>query len=197
VNDLEREKGKGLNLWYLKDVLFRRKWLGKKYHTPGFGLAAQLFSSLAREIVDTMGPGEGEALIRKAVERFGRERGQRIAARVKSLGKPLSFKNWLIYTDIDGSNFPVKPYIDNGDLVAPVTECAFIKAAEEWGMKEYAARYCKYVDHAILAGYNPDITLDLKTRHETGKDHCLFRYIIREKAIGKGNKEAESDGIGA
>jgi hypothetical protein len=180
MNDLEREKKKGLSIWYLKDVLIRRRLIGKKYQTPGFGLAAQLFATMCRTIIKKLGPDEGEALIREAVQAFGRERGRRIAQRVKALGKPLSIKNWLIYTDIDGGNFPVKPYIDNNDLVAPVAECSFNRAAREWGLEEYSCLYCRDADYAILEGYNPDIKLILKQRHETGKDHCLFRYIIRE-----------------
>ena len=180
VNDLEREKKKGLSIWYLKDVLFKRLILRKKYHTPGFGLAAQLFACMAKHIIDELGPEKGEQLIKKAVEEFGRQRGSRIAERVKALGKPLSFKNWLTYTDIDSGNFPVSPRSENGDLLAPVTECSFNKAAEQWDMVDYSSLYCKYADYAILEGYNPDVKLVLEQRHATGKDHCLFRYIMKD-----------------
>ena len=180
MNDLQREKKKGMSIWYLKDVLFKRFLIGKKYQTPGFGLAAQLFSVLCRHIIKKLGPEAGEALIKEAVEEFGRERGKRIAEKVSALGKPLSFKNWLIYTDIDGSNFPVKPGIVNNNLHAPVTGCSFNKAARDWGLGEYSRLYCKYADYAILEGYNPDVKLILETRHDTGKDHCLFQYIMKE-----------------
>ncbi|PKL40511.1 MAG: hypothetical protein CVV44_02590 [Spirochaetae bacterium HGW-Spirochaetae-1] len=180
MDDLQREKKKGLSMGYLKDVLFRRKLIGKKYQTPGFGLTAQLFASMSKVIIERLGPDEGEKLIREAVENFGRERGRRIAQRVTALGKPLSFKNWLIYTDIDGANFPVKPYLDNADLLAPVTTCSFHAAAREWGLEEYANIYCKYADFAILDGYNPHVKLELEQRFKTGKDHCLFRYIVKD-----------------
>jgi len=35
MDDLKREKSKGLSCWYLKDVLLKRIMIGKKYHTPG------------------------------------------------------------------------------------------------------------------------------------------------------------------
>lgn len=181
MNDLQHEKKKGMNIWYLKDVFPRRFSIGKKYHTPGFGLAAQLFAVMCKFIIKKLGPEEGEALIKEAVEYFGRERGKRIAERVTALGKPLSFKNWLIYTDIDGGNFPVKPQVKGGDLYAPVTGCSFNNAAAEWGLQEYSKLYCKYADYAILEGYNPDVKLILNTRHDTGNDHCLFRYIMKEE----------------
>ncbi|MBN1636263.1 MAG: L-2-amino-thiazoline-4-carboxylic acid hydrolase [Deltaproteobacteria bacterium] len=180
MNDLKREKKKGLSRWYLKDVLLRRRIVGDTYHTPGFGLAAQLFAVMCKFIIEKLGPEKGEALIKEAVEYFGRERGKHIATVVRDQGKPLSFKNWLIFTDIDGANFPVKPFIDNHDLVADVGKCSFITAAEKWGLGEYAALYCKYADYAILDGYNPDVKLQLETRHDTNKDHCRFRYIMKE-----------------
>ena len=181
MDDLEREKKKGLDRWYLKDVLLKRKLLGDKYHTPGFGLAAELFASMCKAIIEKLGPDEGEAVIKEAVEYFGRQRGKRIAETVKQMGKPLSFKNWLIYSDISGENFAVKPDLDNGDLVVQVGTCQFMKAAEKWDLGEYAKIYCKYADYAILEGYNPDIKLVLEDRGKTGKDHCLFRYLMKEE----------------
>jgi hypothetical protein len=105
MDDLTREKKNGFSYWYMKDVLFRRRFAGDTYHTEGFGLAAQLFAVMSRYIMEKDGPLKGEALIKEAVESFGRERGKRIAQTVESLGKPLTLKNWLIYSDIDGSNF--------------------------------------------------------------------------------------------
>ena len=119
-------------------------------------------------------------MIPSANKDFGRERGKRIAQKVTSLGKPLSFKNWLIYTDIDGGNFRAQPHIENDDLVAEVMECSFHKAAESWGLEEYSSLYCKYADYAILDGYNPDVRLKLEQRYKTRKDHCLFRYGMKE-----------------
>lgn len=181
MDDLTREKRKGFSLWYMKDVLFKRFFLKDTYHTPGFGLASQLFAMTAKSIIDRLGPEDGEKLIKEAAENFGRERGARIAAVVKAQGKPLSLKNWLIYSDIAGSNFEAKASLDNHDLVLQVKRCAFIEAATAWGLKDYARLYCKYVDYAILDGYNPEVSLELKSRHETGKDHCLFRYCMQAR----------------
>ncbi len=186
MDDLQREKEKGLDPWYVKDV-FPRKWLMKSRHqTPGFGLAAQLFAVMCKFIIAKLGPEEGESLIREAVEYFGRERGKRIAEKVKKMNKPLSLKNWILYTDVSSANFPVHVRFENGDLAADVYACSFNKAAEEWGLGEYSAYYCKYADYAILEGYNPDVKLELEQRQKTGCDHCKFRYIMKED--NKGSK---------
>ena len=180
MDDLKREKKKGFSLWYMKDVILRRKLLKNTFHTPGFGFAAQLFAVMSRLIIEKQGPAEGEALIREAVEFFGRERGKSIARLVTGLSKPLTLKNWLIYSDIDGMNFEAKASISNHDLVVKVYRCTFIEAAEKWDLREYASYYCKYVDYAILNGYNPDVKLELLSRHDSGKDHCLLHYIMKE-----------------
>ena len=181
MKDLEREKEVGFDMDYLSDVLDKKKEIGIKYQTPGFGLAAQLFSSVAKFVIDKLGAKEGEQLLKEAVEYFGKERGKRIAERVKAEKKPLTFKNWLIYTDIDSSNFRPIASVDDNDFIAKIRHCTFYDAAEEWGLSEYAKIYCKYVDYKILEGYNPDITLILKERQASGKNYCIFRYIMQEK----------------
>lgn len=181
MNELDREKKSGLSYPYLIRVLFMRLKIGKKYQTPGFGLSAQLFATVAKHVIRQLGPDEGEKLLKGAIEEFGRERGRRIAETVRRRQKPLSLRNWLIYTDISPENFDAKPSFPAGDLEACVGECTFIESAKKWGLGDYAKIYCKYADYAILEGYNPDVTLVLKDRHATGKDHCLFRYIMKEE----------------
>lgn len=181
MDEISREKEKGFDFEYLGDVPQKKQALGARYQTPGFGFAAQLFSLTARRLIEKLGEEEGEAVLRVAVEEFGRERGRNIAERVKGLGLPLSFKNWLIYADIDSSaNFAALPAIENGDLVVRVDSCTFFEAARSWKLEQYAHIYCRNVDYAILAGYNPDIKLILTERSAAGKDHCVFRYIMKE-----------------
>jgi hypothetical protein len=180
MDDLKREKEKGFDMEYIGDVLDQRRDLKGKYYTPGFGLGAQLFSCMAKHVVKKLGTEEGEKLIKDAVEEFGLERGKRIAEKVKALGKPLSFKNWLIYSDIDTLNFKPISSIENGDFIAKIKKCTFFNAATEWGLEEYSKMYCDYVDYKILEGYNPDIKLVLKQRQDMGTNRCVFRYIMKE-----------------
>lgn len=181
MDDLQVEKAEGFSWEYLGEVPREKQDAGERYLTPEFGLAAQLFASVARAVIDRLGPEQGEALLKEAVDYFGEQRGARIAERVKAEGKPLTFKNWLIHTDIDTArNFVNIPELDSGDLVVKVADCTFHDAAEQWGLGDYARIYCKYADHAILRGYNPDIKLVLAPRQETGEGHCVFRYIMKE-----------------
>lgn len=180
MEDLKREKEKGVDFEYLSNVLDKKKEAGDKYLTPGFGLASQLFCSVAKFVVERLGLEEGEKLLKSAVEYFGKERGKRIAEKVTAAGLPLTFKNWLIYTDIDSINFRPIADIEKGDFIAKIKHCTFYDAAKEWGLEDYAKYYCKYVDYKILEGYNPDIKLKLEDRHTTGKSRCIFRYTMKE-----------------
>lgn len=181
MNDIDREKSAGFDFEYLMTVPQEKEALGDAYQTPGFGIGAQLFATVAKAVIERLGKEEGEKLLKDAVERFGRERGRRIAEQVKAAGKPLTFKNWLIYTDIDTSrNFQVEPSIEDGDLVAKISNCTFYESAARWGLGDYANIYCTYVDYAILDGYNPDIKLILKQRGPSPQDCCVFRYIMKE-----------------
>ncbi|MCP4763573.1 MAG: L-2-amino-thiazoline-4-carboxylic acid hydrolase [archaeon] len=180
MDDLEREKKIGFDIEYIANVLDQRRDLKGKYYTPGFGLAAQLFSCMAKHIVKKLGAEEGEKVVKDAVEEFGLERGKRIAEKVKALGKPLSFKNWLVYSDIDTINFKPISSVSNEDFITKIKKCTFYNAAAEWGLEEYSKMYCNYVDYKIVEGYNPDILLKLEQRQDTGKKRCVFQYTMKE-----------------
>lgn len=180
MEDMKKEQSEGFDWIYLADVLTQKEKLGDKYQIPGFGLTAVLFAFTARALLQEHGAEKGEALLKKAVQDFGRARGKRIAAIVTEMGKPLTFKNWLVYSDIDSRNFDPQPDLDNDDLVVKTGTCTFWNAAQAFGLGDIARFYCKYVDCAILEGYNPAIKLILEDRHQSGKDHCVFRYIMKE-----------------
>jgi len=192
MDDLVREKEKGFDSEYLNDVLDKKVEVGDKYQTPGFGLAAQLFSTVAKHVIEKIGPEKGEKLLKEAVEEFGYMRGISIANKVKAENKPLTFKNWLIYTDIDSlKNFRPITSIPNADFLVKVKHCTFYNAAEEWGLGEFAKIYCKYVDYKILEGYNSAIKLQLEPRQFTGKNRCVFRYIMKEENKLKPKKNGD------
>jgi hypothetical protein len=180
MEDLKKEKTEGFDWAYMADVLTKKKDIGEKYQIPGFGLAAVLFAFTGKAVLQELGQEKGEILLKKAIEDFGRARGKRIASIVTSLGMPLTLKNWLIYSDINSYNFDPHPDLDCDDLVVKAGACTFWNAAQEFGLQDVAKLYCKYVDYAILEGYNPEVKLVLEDRHQSGKDHCVFRYIMKE-----------------
>ncbi len=181
MDELEREKKEGLSWDYLADVPAKKDEIGDKYQIPGWGLGATLFSFAAKAVIDELGPEKGEALLKKAIEEFGRARGRRIAGIVKGLGKPLTFKNYLIYSDVDPRNTHPQPVdIVNGDFIMKTGECVLWNTAGEFGLRDFSSFFCKYFDDGVLDGYNQDIKLTKAYRYQTGKDHCVFRWIMKE-----------------
>ena len=181
MDELEKEKKEGLSWEYLASVLTQQEEIGDKYKIPGWGLGATLFSFAAKAVIEELGPEKGEALLKKAIEEFGRERGKRIAGIVKGLGKPLTLKNWFIYNDMDPQNTNPQPIdIVNGDYLMKTGECVLFNTTREFSLSDFSQYFCKYDDQAVFEGYNPDIKLIKDYRYQTGKDHCVFRYVIKE-----------------
>jgi hypothetical protein len=181
MDELEKEKKEGLSWDYLAGVLTEQKEIGDKYKITGWGLGAALFSFAAKAVIEELGLEKGEALLKKAIEEFGRERGKRIAGIVKGLGKPLTLKNWFIYNDMYPQNTNPQPIdIVNGDYIMKTGECVLFNTTREFGLSDFSQFFCKYDDEAVFEGYNPDIKLLKDYRYQTGKDHCVFRYIIKE-----------------
>jgi len=181
MDELEKEKKEGLSWDYLADVLPKKEEIGSKYQIPSWGLGTSLFSSVAKAVIEELGPDKGEALLKKAIEEFDRARGRRIAGIVEGLGEPLTLKNWFIYGDMDPRNSNPQPIdIVNGDYLMKTGECVLWNTAGEFGLRDFSQFFCKYADEAVLEGYNPDIKLIKNYRYQTGKDHCLFRFITKE-----------------
>jgi len=180
MNELEIEKQQGISWDYLADIPAKRKEIGDKYHFNGWGLGAVQFSFLAKAVIEELGPQKGEALVRKAVEEFGRARGRRIAGIVKGLGKPLSLKNFLIYGDFDSTSFKSRADIIDSELEVKWGKCDQWDTAQEFGVGDYWKISCRYFDDALKDGYNPEIGMIKETRHDTGQSHCMLRYITRD-----------------
>ena len=182
MNDLDREKKKGLSLLYLVRVLFMRKELGPEIPDPGLRPGGPALRHGREACHRPPGPGGG----RKADPGRGRgvregagpaDRGNRAGPREAALAQELAH----LHRHKRRRILPPGPTFPDGDLEACVGACTFIGAARKWGLVDYARLYCKYADYAILGGYNPDVTLVLRDRHSTGTDECVFRYIMKEE----------------
>jgi hypothetical protein len=180
MDELEIEKKQGISWDYLADIPAKRKEIGDKYQFNGWGLGAVQFSYLAKAVIEELGPEKGEVLIKKAVEEYGRARGRRIAEVVKGLGKPLSLKNFLIYADMDTQSFKSRADIVDNDLEIKWGKCDHWDTALEFGVGDYWKFSCKYLDDAIQEGYNPETKVIKETRHDSGKNHCMLRYVTRD-----------------
>jgi predicted hydrocarbon binding protein len=173
-------KNEGFTNDDLMDILKEQKEVGNTYKTHFFAMFSQLFCTITEEIIDQFGE-KGKNVIIEAVKKYGEERGRRIAENIRSMGKELTMKNFLIYGDLDSSSIlKYKPTIVDGNLEIIVRDCVFCNGCQEWNKLEYGKFYCQYIDEAVLKAYNPNLTLEIPSRMPMGDKKCHFRYIIKK-----------------
>jgi hypothetical protein len=180
VNEIQKERAKGISWEYLGEVMKKKAALEGKQLTSMPSLMGQMFAVFAKTVIDALGKEKGEALVREAVMTFGAVRGKRIAEKVKGQGLELTFANFLIYMDLDSSAaLTFTPSIEDGNMLLSISRCAFAEGAQAVGLEEYFHYYCKWVDNAIIEGYNPDLVLEIPQTISGGADACIFRYLIK------------------
>ena len=179
MDEIQKEKSEGLSWDYLGEMMKEKAELSGRYITSMPALMGQMFAVFAKTVIDEVGIEKGEAIIKKAVEDFGLTRGKRIAEKVKARGLALSFKNFLVYMDLDtaAANTSV-PNLDGKDLTVTIDRCFILDGARDLGLERYYHYYCQWIDRAILFGYNPDLTIEITKTLSGGDDTCFFRYIV-------------------
>ncbi len=164
----------------LMDILNGQKEVGNQYKSHFFSMFAQLFCTITEEVISEFGE-RGKEVIEKSVQKYGEERGKRIAELVKSLGKELTLKNFFIYGDLDGKNtLKYKPKVVDGNFEIVGRKCVFCTGCKEWDKLEYGKLYCKHIDTSILKGYNPKLKIEVPSMQTHGDKRCILRYIINE-----------------
>ena len=182
MDEMKKERQEGFDWDYIGEAFQEKQEVGDTYITPLASHLGQLFAMTAKIVIDRLGPEEGEAVLKEIVERFAEVRGKRVAEKVKALGKPLTLKNFLVYNDLDSAGVisDSMPGMEDGDLLFEIGQCNICKGAEEWGLREYAHYYCKYIDKAIIKAYNPEIKLEVSRTLTGGDEACSFRYTVKE-----------------
>ncbi len=133
---------------------------------------ALLYFFVAREVVGEFGPG-AEEVIRRAVIKYGDERGRKIRDEVMARGLPLTVENLSKFYDLPLPMAWVSKKIRNEEncLEKKVTYCPF---AEEWkrlGGEKLGLIYCEQ-DLSMRKAYNPELDLRQFTNVLNGDPHC-------------------------
>lgn len=139
---------------------------------------AVMFALLAKNILESFGDEQGDALLLAAVERYGMQRGSRMAQRAAAHGKPLDMASYQAFTEWKYSG----GFEKQGLFAAPysayrVTACPWQTAWEAAGFAQYASYYCRNVDVSILKGFNPALALEMPVyKGKDGSPHCEFHW---------------------
>ncbi|MHA1672699.1 MAG: L-2-amino-thiazoline-4-carboxylic acid hydrolase [Promethearchaeota archaeon] len=127
---------------------------------------------------------EGKQSLSKAVRQYGQERGHRMALRARARGDELSMTHFLLY----GEWIPEPTLMDQYDLtpsptlISRVTKCPWCTYWNEASVLEYGQIYCQYVDEALVTGFNPELTLEVKGNLSQGNEFCEFVWHGANKA---------------
>ena len=142
------------------------------------GHHALLFSWLAREAVQLAGEQEGEAAIRRAVRRYGQERGQRMAARCRANGHPLNMIDFFAYGEwqVERGQMRSKLSRQGADVQVLTFECPWHRTWEANGLLSYGRLYCLDIDEAVLAGFSPDLSMAVNSTLSNGGSQCEFVF---------------------
>ncbi len=140
---------------------------------------ALLFGWMAKAIMAQACEHKGEAVIRKAVQQYGHERGKRMALRAIADWHPFTMANYLAYSEwksSPGNQHEMKMVEKAPDARIHIHKCPWHQAWKENDLIPYARFYCLEIDQALAHGFNPDIQLDVNGTLPNGADHCEFVY---------------------
>lgn len=139
---------------------------------------ALLFAWLSKAAIERAGTARGEEAVLKAVRRYGRERGGRMALRAQTAGDALSMANFMAYGEWQAAPGESEQTVvqEEGQVRSAVHRCPWSVAWDTEGLTSYGRFYCREIDTSLVKGYNANLELDvLSTRPNDGKD-CVFVF---------------------
>jgi hypothetical protein len=139
---------------------------------------ALLFAWISKAVHDRVESDEAEVIIKKAVRRYGEERGGRMALRAKANGHKLSMLNYLAYGE-----WRAEPGASQQEVVERtpranihVRRCPWHEAWREYDLLDYGKLYCQEVDEALVRGFNPDLRIEVRRALSEGESYCDFVF---------------------
>ena len=139
---------------------------------------ALLFAWLSRAVFARVGEAQGKALMRRAVRRYGEERGRRMALRAKADGEPLSMANFMAYGELpaDPAAFESASEVDGDGIRKTICVCPWHTAWSENDLMMVGRLYCLEIDQALVRGFNPALRLDLDRTQPNDGVPCEFVF---------------------
>ncbi len=152
--------------------------MAKKHFVFSESSHAVLFALIARQVITCYGAEKGLPAIRKALRRYGEQRGHRMALRAAANGDELNMTSYLVYGEwryvTDGGQMERLEAQD--DIHMTVQRCPWVEAWNEAGLLPYGRYYCQEIDIALLRGFNPDLLIEVKTTLSNDGVPCQFIY---------------------
>lgn len=139
---------------------------------------ALMFAWISRAAVSAVGEKEGERIVRKAVSKYGLQRGARMAMRAKANGHELTMANYLAYGEWRAGKGEMKQKIIEKvpHARAYVLKCPWQIAWKNNGLTAYGRYFCLAVDEALVRGFNQNLVLEINGTQTNGAEYCDFNF---------------------
>jgi len=119
----------------------------------------------------------GIRVFAEATKRYGEERGKRMALRAKKHGFKLDYFAYMSHSEWEptsNKNFDIREeFLENGDYCTYNYSCPWNDTFKEMDLIECGLEYCKYIDKALVKGFNENLELDVDSVIHNS-DYCTF-----------------------
>jgi L-2-amino-thiazoline-4-carboxylic acid hydrolase len=137
-----------------------------------------LFGWLTRAVIERVGESRGEAIMRRAVQHYGAQRGRRMALRARAGGRPLSVATYMAYGEWRAAPGEMEHELVDGPPHARerIRRCPWQTAWQAHGLLPYGRIYCLEIDGALVHGFNPALRVDVVGTQTNGAAQCEFVF---------------------
>lgn len=164
---------------------------------------ALLFSCISKSLIDEIGKEKGEPILSQAVQTYGHQRGKRMALRARANNHALTMANYLAYGEwsVPKDEMEFRLMDKRPHARMHVVKCPWHSAWEKRELLEFGKYFCKEIDRALVHGFNPDLTIDIRSTQTNGGSHCEFIFKEADlsffKLLGLAYKKKISPGTRA
>lgn len=140
---------------------------------------AVLFALLSKYAIEQCGE-QGKDAILEGVNRYGEERGERMAQRALEHGDPLDLVSYQAYGEWRAQPGQMETAVLRTEptLVTAIMKCAWCDAWKKHGLLEYGKYYCIPIDAALYRGFRSDLTVKPIVNLSWVDDPCEFDWSL-------------------
>ena len=157
---------------------------------------AIMFAYVSRAIINRVREINGEKVLRKAIQKYGEERGRRMALRVENFGLNPSILNYLAFGEWKAEEGTAEQEIlkTEPNLRFKVTKCPWHDTWEKEGLMKYGSYYCMEIDEPISRGCNSSFILNVIYTKPSDLYDCEFEFVASAVDLEKLNKRRQEIG---
>jgi len=139
---------------------------------------ALMMGWISKAVVEAVGEEEGERIIRRAVVKYGNQRGRRMAMRAEANGHPLTKANYFPYVEIKLGTGELKIEVleRSPHLRGRASRCPWSDAWAENDLMQYGRYFCMEIDQAVVQGFNENLVLEVNGTLSNGAEYCDMTF---------------------